>query len=68
MSTKNYAHARCTVCGKHEYVTPLHGDNGGPLCCIPLQNMVAAAGWAASLSERLPHMLMAGEIGAISKS
>jgi uncharacterized Zn ribbon protein len=27
-------HGNCAICGKHEYLSPLHGDNGGPLCCI----------------------------------
>jgi hypothetical protein len=22
------------MCGKHDHLRPLHGDNGGPLCCI----------------------------------
>ena len=27
-------HATCTICGKHDYVAPLHGERGGPLCCL----------------------------------
>jgi hypothetical protein len=27
-------HSTCAMCRKHEYVRPLHGDKGGPLCCI----------------------------------
>jgi hypothetical protein len=27
-------HGNCAICAKHEYLSPLHGDNGGPLCCI----------------------------------
>jgi hypothetical protein len=27
-------HGNCAICDKHEYLMPLHGDNGGPLCCI----------------------------------
>jgi hypothetical protein len=29
-----YSHANCAKCGKHGYVTPLHGERGGPLCCV----------------------------------
>jgi hypothetical protein len=28
------SYGNCTICGKHEYVQPLHGDKGGPFCCI----------------------------------
>lgn len=27
-------HGYCAICGKHDYLSPLHGDKGGPLCCI----------------------------------
>jgi hypothetical protein len=27
-------HDYCSICGKHDYVMPLHGDRGGPLCCL----------------------------------
>jgi hypothetical protein len=27
-------HGICTICGKHDYLQPLHGDKGGPPCCI----------------------------------
>jgi hypothetical protein len=27
-------HGNCAICGKHDYLRPLHDDNGGPLCCI----------------------------------
>ncbi len=27
-------HGACTICGKHDYLQPLHGDKGGPPCCI----------------------------------
>jgi hypothetical protein len=30
----NFTHATCTICGKHSYVTSLHGDKGGPPCCL----------------------------------
>jgi hypothetical protein len=30
----SYTHADCTICGKHHYCMPLHGDKGGPLCCL----------------------------------
>jgi hypothetical protein len=30
----SYTHANCTICGKHHYCMPLHGDKGGPLCCL----------------------------------
>jgi hypothetical protein len=29
-----YSHVNCAKCGKHGYVTPLHGERGGPLCCL----------------------------------
>src|SRR5262245_30360608 len=32
--TTGYTHATCTMCGKHDYVGPLHGERGGPLCCL----------------------------------
>jgi hypothetical protein len=32
--TSGYAHAACTMCGKHDYVGPLHGERGGPLACL----------------------------------
>ena len=28
------AHSNCTKCGKHDYCMPLHGERGGPLCCL----------------------------------
>jgi hypothetical protein len=31
---KSYANADCAICGKNDYVTPLHGDAGGPMCCL----------------------------------
>jgi hypothetical protein len=31
---KSYANAECAICGKHDYVTPLHDDAGGPMCCL----------------------------------
>jgi hypothetical protein len=34
MSRASYANAECARCGKHDYVTPLHGDAGGPMCCL----------------------------------
>jgi hypothetical protein len=27
-------HGNCAICGKHDYLRPLHDTNGGPLCCI----------------------------------
>jgi hypothetical protein len=27
-------HGNCAICGKHEYLSPLHGDKGSPFCCI----------------------------------
>jgi hypothetical protein len=29
-----YGYGTCGICGKHEYLRPLHGDKGGPLCCL----------------------------------
>jgi hypothetical protein len=34
MRATNYNHVHCTICGKHDYAIPLHGDRGGPLCCL----------------------------------
>lgn len=31
---KTYGHGDCTICGKHDYLTPLHGGKGGPPCCL----------------------------------
>jgi hypothetical protein len=28
------ANGLCAVCNKRDYLTPLHGDNGGPMCCL----------------------------------
>jgi hypothetical protein len=28
------SHGKCAICGKHDYLQPLHDNNGGPLCCI----------------------------------
>jgi hypothetical protein len=33
-TVRRYANAYCAICGKHDYVTPLHGDAGGPMCCM----------------------------------
>jgi hypothetical protein len=30
----SYSHSNCAICDKHDYLVPLHGDSGGPLCCI----------------------------------
>jgi hypothetical protein len=30
-----FTHAYCAMCEKHDYVGPLHGERGGPLCCLP---------------------------------
>jgi hypothetical protein len=27
-------HGNCAICGQHNYLQPLHGDNGGPFCCV----------------------------------
>ena len=27
-------HCNCTKCGKHDYCMPLHGERGGPFCCL----------------------------------
>jgi hypothetical protein len=29
-----FSHGYCTECGKHDYVGPLHGERGGPRCCM----------------------------------
>ena len=38
---------RCTECGKHTYVVPLHDDKGGPLMCP-----ICAGMWHAKHSRR----------------
>ena len=32
--TDIYAQTECTMCGGHGYCRPLHGDKGGPMCCL----------------------------------
>lgn len=27
-------HGCCAICSKHDYLMPLHGDKGGPGCCL----------------------------------
>ncbi len=27
-------HGDCAICGKHNFLQALHGENGGPFCCI----------------------------------
>jgi hypothetical protein len=34
MMTTNYAQTECTMCDKRDYCRPLHGDKGGPMCCL----------------------------------
>jgi hypothetical protein len=29
-----FSHQSCAVCGQNHYCTPLHGENGGPFCCL----------------------------------
>lgn len=31
---QRYANAYCAICKKSDYVTRLHGDAGGPMCCL----------------------------------
>jgi hypothetical protein len=33
-ATVSGAHCNCTECGEHAYCMPLHGERGGPLCCL----------------------------------
>jgi hypothetical protein len=37
MTAADYAHDNCAICKKRDYVRPLHGDKGGPLCCLLCQ-------------------------------
>jgi hypothetical protein len=30
----DFTHAYCAICNQHHYVVPLHGENGGPFCCL----------------------------------
>jgi hypothetical protein len=30
----SFTHAYCATCKRHDYVVPLHGERGGPLCCL----------------------------------
>jgi len=32
--TTNYAQTECAMCGKQDYCRSLHGDKGGPMCCL----------------------------------
>jgi hypothetical protein len=38
---------QCAVCKKQEYVTPLHGDKGGPRCCF-----MCAGAWQAKNTKK----------------
>ena len=29
-----FSHGHCATCGKHDYIGPLHGERGGPRCCL----------------------------------
>jgi hypothetical protein len=29
-----FSQGRCAICDKHDVLTPLHGDDGGPGCCL----------------------------------
>jgi hypothetical protein len=29
-----FIHGYCAECGKHDYIGPLHGERGGPRCCL----------------------------------
>jgi hypothetical protein len=33
-SAEAWKHDVCALCRKHDYLTPLHGDKGGPGCCL----------------------------------
>jgi hypothetical protein len=45
MST--YTHTYCAICKQHSYAVPLHGERGGPMCCLP-----CAGKWNAEYSRR----------------
>jgi hypothetical protein len=30
----DFTHGCCSMCGRHEYLRPLHGERGGPMCCL----------------------------------
>jgi hypothetical protein len=34
LSAAAFRHVYCEICDKHDYCRPLHGDRGGPLCCL----------------------------------
>jgi hypothetical protein len=34
MTAAAFTHAYCAICNTHAYCAPLHGDGGGPLCCL----------------------------------
>ena len=42
-----FTYAYCTFCEKHSYVTALHGEKGGPLCCL-----LCAGKWNAAQGRR----------------
>lgn len=46
MST-DFTHAYCAICKQHNYTRPLHGERGGPLCCLP-----CAGKWNAEYTRR----------------
>jgi hypothetical protein len=29
-----FSQGRCAICDNHDFLTPLHGDDGGPGCCL----------------------------------
>jgi hypothetical protein len=29
-----FSQGDCAICGEHDVLTPLHGDHGGPVCCL----------------------------------
>jgi hypothetical protein len=43
-----FAHGACAICGKQDYLRPLHGERGGPHCCL-----LCIGQWDAEHTPRL---------------
>jgi hypothetical protein len=41
-------HGCCAICSKHDYLMPLHGDKGGPGCCL-----LCMGAWHAEHGRRI---------------
>jgi hypothetical protein len=44
----SFSHGTCATCGNYDYVGPLHGERGGPCCCL-----ICIGKWNAEHMPRL---------------